>query len=222
MKQMWRFVACGLACVPILALLVWLCFEYGQFDHSKPADCKQRKRMPQGGSSINRDPDHGFYGDKDIYGMGTRAGIYSQWLASWIATIFLDLEHTRLTAAFMCFEIATLAAFFILVFNHGCVFTVECLIILYFLFGGIAAVLGPDLVAGVAGRRITTRLATQDFIVMLLVCVVSTVASWFWIRFARVGDNVDFAATPGGTSLFIIAHVRNEHMQTASIAMAVF
>jgi hypothetical protein len=222
MKHLYRAIASGIACLSLIAIFIWSCLEYGQFDHSGPERCRGRKSFPENDPRKPADPEHGFYGDKDLYGMGTRVGIYSQWLASLIATTFLDFEQTRLTAAFIGFEIATLAAFFFLIFNHDCVFTMECLVILYFLFGGIAAVLGPDLVAGLIGRRIAKKLGVQDFIVILLVCIVSAVALWFWIRFASVGDDVDFAQTPGGTSLFIFIHARHTQITGAGIFLACF
>lgn len=221
MKHLWRISAYVVVGATSLILLVWACFEYGQFNHLNGNICDERKTYPDEERLPNIDPDRGFDGDKDIYGKGTRIGIYAQWSASLIATIFLDFEQKGLKSAFICFEVATLAAFFFLLFNHGCVFTAECLVLAYFLLGGIAAVLGPDIVAGIMGGRIANRLGAQDFIVMLLVCLVSTINAWFWLRVALVGEDVDFAATPGGTSLFILAHARDEHIRQASYYMGI-
>jgi hypothetical protein len=221
MKHLYRAVTSGIICLTLIAIFIWSCLEYGQFDHSMPERCRSRKSIPEDDPRRPADPEHGFYGDKDLYGMGTRLGIYAQWAASLIATMFLDFEQTRLAAAFICFEAATLVSFFFIIFNHACVFSVECLVVVYFLLGGIAAVLGPDLVAGLLGRRHAKKLAAQDFITMLLICAISAVTAWFWIRLALVGNGADFAATPGGTSLFIMAHARDDQIRQASIYMAI-
>ena len=70
-----------------------------------------------------------------MYGFGIRLGIYLQWLSSLIATTFSEHQRTRLTAAYISFQIAMLEAFLAVMIGDTCVFTVEAIIVVYFLLG---------------------------------------------------------------------------------------
>jgi hypothetical protein len=194
----------------LLALVLWSCVRYGQFSHSKD-QCQERT------TSI------GFDGDEDFYGLGIRLGVYLQWSASLIATALQGLEHERrrLTGAYIGAQIAMLAAFLALMFRDSCVFTAEAIVILYFLLGGIASVLGPDLMAALLGGRDPELLRLSDFAGLLLISLVATISSWFWIRLAAVGDGADFMSTPGGTIIFLFDDVHNTGLKVASAYMAI-
>jgi hypothetical protein len=165
----------------------------------------------------------GFDGDEDFYGLGIRLGVYLQWSASLIATALqgLERERRRLTGAYLGAQIAMLAAFLALMFRNSCVFTAEAIVILYFLLGGIASVLGPDLMAALLGGRDPELLRLSDFAGLLLISLVATISSWFWIRLAAVGDGTDFMPTPGGTIVFLFDDVHSTGLKVASAYMAI-
>lgn len=210
-KELFKISAVCCGWLIVLALFIWSCVEYGQFSHSKQDHCTKRT---QGYTT-------GFDGDEDFYGFGIRLGIYLQWLASLIATGLLGFERRTLTTAYLGAQIAMLAAFLALMFRNACVFTAEAIVILYFLLGGISSVLGPDLVAGLIGGRDTRLLRRLDFAIVFLVSLIATIASWFWIRLAIVGDGFDFMSTPGGTSIFLIDQVHVDELKVASAIMAI-
>lgn len=188
-----------------LALLVFTCITYGQNGSTRQAKCTTRSH------------DAGFTGNADFYGLGIRTGLYLQWLSSIIANTFLKTEWTRsMAGAYAASTLALFIALLLLILKHDCVFTVEIIVMLHFLWGGWYQVMLPymarwRLLFQNQNSYRTSRLQGLNILLTLLNYSLTAVSAWFWIRMASVGQ-ADFVATPGkGTSFFFFVEQVGGH-----------
>lgn len=111
MKFVKRCLIAEAGWISALIILLWSCVHYGQFPHTGQDRCYSRTRAYTAGSA----------GDDDVYCFGILLGIYLQWLSSPTSTIYLVRQRTRLTAAYISFQIAVLAAFQAMMYRDTCV-----------------------------------------------------------------------------------------------------
>ena len=71
--------------------------------------------------------------------------LYLQWLASLVANAFLPGERRSMAGAYAGFALALLVAVLLLIFQDGCVYTAEMIILLNILWGGTYLVLLPHI-----------------------------------------------------------------------------
>jgi hypothetical protein len=153
-------------------------------------------------SCTSREVTKGFIGNSDFYGLGIRIGVYLQWWASLITDIFVPSQWYTMIVSQSIFSLSLIIALIVLAFQHSCTFTVDIIIVLALFWGGIITISGgPSL----AKRPYKPGLGFLSVLLLLLVigCGFST---WFWLRLSTVGE-ADFQPTPGGSVLFLFAHV---------------
>ena len=200
----------GLALGPII-LLSWATVAYGEGKHSAPEQCRERSTAD------------GFKGNPDFYGLGIRLGIYLQWLASLLANAFLPSESRAMAGAYAGFAVALLVAVLLLIFQDGCAYTAEMIILLNILWGGTYLVLMPFLAGERASKKTSDSLRqrTKGLLVVAFPLTMSLIplTAWFWTRLATVGEG-DFAQTPGGTSFLLFFRIHSHHIRRASMFMA--
>lgn len=199
-------VATVLTFTPV-ALLTWALVTYAQ--RNDRSACEDRLKDRDG---INFT--QGFMGNSDAYGMGIRLGIYLQWLASLIANPLLKGERASMAGAYLTFSLALAIAVLLLAFQHDCAFTAEIIILLNIFWGGTLLVMVPFV-------RLLADIKTTGLGLALIPLILSMLplSAWFWLRLALRGE-VDFMATKGGTSFFLLAKVTQDHLHAVSCFMA--
>ncbi|KAF7507039.1 hypothetical protein GJ744_010967 [Endocarpon pusillum] len=170
--------------------------------------------VPDSDICNNRYLMRGFTGNSDVYGLGIRLGIYLQWLASLIANPLLERERATMAGSYLTFSLALAIAVLLLAFQHDCAFTSEIIIVLTIFWGGTLLVMVPFV-------QLLADIATTGLGLALIPLILSMlpVSAWFWLRLALYGE-LDFAATPGGTSFFLLARITSQHLQAVSWFMA--
>jgi hypothetical protein len=202
-------------CIVPFIFLPWASVTYGQNRHSAD-ECSSRET--EGG---------GFEGSPDFYGLGIRIGVYLQWMSSLIANSWLPEDNLSMAEGYAGFSIAFFIAVLLLIFQDGCAYTVEMIILLNFLWGGTLLIFLPIISPGNINNRgpvpttpeeeelAKKKQRKEDFnvwrglklaIYPLMTCL-TPITTWFWIRLAAVGE-VDFAATPGGTEFLLVTRIR--------------
>lgn len=200
-------VATILTFTPV-TLLTWALITYAQGTAKDPNACID----PVSGK--DRNLPKGFIGNSDFYGLGIRLGIYLQWLASLIANTLLKSERASMAGAYLTFSLALAIAVLLLAFQHECAFTAEIIIVLNIFWGGTALVMVPFV-------RLLADIKTTGLGLALIPLILSMlpVTAWFWLRLALQGQ-VDFAKTSHGTSFFLLARVKENHLRAVSCFMA--
>ena len=82
----------------------------------------------------------GFQGNADLYGLGTRIGIYLQWLACLIVNNFLPEDRKGLQRMYLATSMVLCLATFVASFLTSCVFAVEVEILYWIYWGGVLSV----------------------------------------------------------------------------------
>lgn len=156
----------------------------------------------------------GFVGNSDFYGLGIRAGIYLQWLASLISHVKVPSQSRTMAASNMIFSLASFIAMFFLTYHIPCTYEAEIMILLFILWGGSMAIVLPMVRSPDYGER--------GIVVVWSIWGTPTVVytCWFWINMAK-GNNSLFAETPCGTSVFLLGHVTSENIQAMSIIVSI-
>lgn len=159
----------------------------------------------------HRDEECGLDGNSDLYGLGIRAGIYMQWISSFIMYGWYPEGKEGLTESYIIFLFAIMVVLIAQTAQAAPVYAVEILLLTYFIFGGALAVTS----VGVR-RRNWERLKRNGRFRALSVTLILTAAaiycSWFWIHGLNNAGN--FLPTPCGTYVFFFAKVPffNEHL----------
>jgi hypothetical protein len=198
----------AITCIPIY--LIDRAQKHDEWDHASAEMCAER---------LSEEGD-GFIGNKDFYGLGIRIGLYIQWLASIIANVFLPEERRFMAAAYTSFALALYIALCLLIFQPGCVFTAEIIIVLTILWAGAYIVLIPFAVVTVSvdeleSTEVSDETASQFtglyFLYTIVNITLSPITIWFWLDLAILGDKgPGFSPTPGedGTQFFLLDHIR--------------
>lgn len=126
----------------------------------------------------------GFQGNSDIYGLGTRIGLYLQLASSVISNQMLAGMRVPVALTYMIFAIAAVIAIFVMSFASGnqCGFSIEIVLLYHIFIGGCLATLyWPSLLKkdeppkwiGLSWFRTTA---------MLIYAIFIGYAEWFWTR----------------------------------------
>jgi hypothetical protein len=83
----------------------------------------------------------GFVGNSDTYGLGVRIGVYLSWTTPILAQLVLPESTVEATDSLIIFEIALLAATFLITVRRENTYEVEIFIMLYMYFVGLAVYL---------------------------------------------------------------------------------
>lgn len=185
--------------------------------------CNFRQNSPQvhGGC--------GFIGNPDIYGLGVRLGIYSQWLSALLSNHLLSNSREDIHSAYFFFSLALGIATVVITVNRerSCVFFAEIFVLVSLVFGGYFSVhLFP----------ITTLPQQRDWysipwrrgrlvILALVYGAMMLFNCWFWFA----GRSTGFESTPCGSAIFLFAKFSGSNIkhgvrfyQGFSVAMAVY
>jgi hypothetical protein len=173
----------------------------------------------------------GFEGNSDLYGLGIRLGVYTQWLASYFVSLwrvykrdqcewirrrrvhpsFSDL-YPRLSAIrkglvenYVIFLLALVVTMMTSKVRSEPTHAVDILILTYIIFGGMMVLMGTRFPV-----KFTQQLETSVHPVLVIAAgaIYTSAAlfcSWFWLR--GVHDKSSFLETPCGTAAFIFARV---------------
>ena len=143
-----------------------------------------------------------FPGNPDIYGLGIRAGIYLQWIASFLSSKFLDEDEVEIRDANTMFLLAIFIATAVLsTTNQEQTHAVEGLILLYIFFGGAFAVLFPVLSTKAKQLQLRSSVAGTLMRFGLLVGM-ATYSVWFWFYGVK-----GFQREECGTLIFLFGKV---------------
>ncbi len=136
--------------------------------HTCEAPCLSRFRMEQNCT---------FPANQDLYGVGVRIGVYSQWIATFLSNMKLLNEASSMQSTTLCFQCAIICAI-VLVTARQTLFQPEVLIVLPLCFGGFLA-------AGITGSSNATEPSTnlsafRLFVILHLFGSLVGYSSWFW------------------------------------------
>ena len=82
----------------------------------------------------------GFRGNRDLYGLGVRTGIYLQWVASLLSNNLLPESRKEVRKVYLIFNISICAATFVLSFTGTSIFSIEIEILYWMYWGGYMCV----------------------------------------------------------------------------------
>ena len=176
---------------------------------------KYGQRGPDRAACEYRLTSKGIIGNQDYYGLGIRLGIYLQWTSSLIAHA-QPKERLNVALPYAAFTVALLVAQAMLTFQHECVFSVEVIVVLYFLWAGLYV--SFDYLLDNPASRLRRFSSLIPLYLVLFICIYS---SWFWIRICSVGEK-DFVSSPNGTSFFLWTRVNMSHQRLGAKLMIAF
>ncbi|KAJ0418199.1 hypothetical protein BJY00DRAFT_287999 [Aspergillus carlsbadensis] len=166
----------------------------------------------------------GFEGNSDLYGLGIRLGIYTQWLASYFVSLWrtqritqdahtsfsdlylrLFLLQNGLVENYVIFLLALVVTMMTSKARAEPTHAVDILILTYIIFGGMMVLMG---------NRFPVKFLIQleSLVHPALIIAAGAIytraavfCSWFWLR--GVHDKDSLLETPCGTAAFIFARV---------------
>jgi hypothetical protein len=84
----------------------------------------------------------GFLANIDLYGLGTRCGVYMQWISSLLANNYLSNARQEIQKVYLIFSFAICVATLIASIAKSCVFSIEIEILYWMYWGGYICVFG--------------------------------------------------------------------------------
>jgi hypothetical protein len=191
---------------------------------SQPCDSKQNPPTVYNGC--------GFIGNPDLYGIGIRLGVYSQWFSALLANHLLRRIREDVHSAYFLFSFALAIGTVVITCSHSgypCVFFAEIYVLVSLFFGGYFSVhLMPVKVMSLERRDAdpTPWKRGRLVILSLVYGAMMLYNCWFWFKGRTLGR---FQPTPCGTALFLFGKFSGGNLHKAvgfyqafSIFMAIY
>lgn len=82
----------------------------------------------------------GFQANTDLYGLGLRFGVYTQWISSILSNNFMPADMAVLQKVYLVFCLAVCVTTVVLSIVHACIFSVEIELLYWLYWGGFVCV----------------------------------------------------------------------------------
>jgi hypothetical protein len=164
----------------------------------------------------------GFVGNPDLYGIGIRVGVYTQWLSALLSNHLLSKSREDVHSAYLLFSFALAIATVVITARSRtyCVFFAEVFVLVSLFFGGYFSVHLSPLRQPTCGQNTYPnpwrrgRLITLAFIYGAMI----SYNCWFWFK----GRVADFYPTPCGSAIFLFKKFSGDSLHQAESFYAVF